>query len=149
MEYEWREAGDHGCENVAPGTLVTHSRMCLLCQARPVDECDEFGRLLTMRAPGAQRLKGGPVRCCDVWDTRFPACTAGRDRPCSVRCRCHCDKCTVGRVWPAARHLKHTYNSYSRNRHQTSTTPYLRSQLTDLSLKRRTACEQYSCTTNR
>ena len=65
------EAGDHGCENIAAGDSVTHARLCLMCQAGPVDECNKVGTILTVWAPPAQRLKGGPVRCCDVWDTRW------------------------------------------------------------------------------
>ena len=92
-EYRWElryfghrgEAGDHGCENIAAGDSVTHTRLCLLCHAGPVGECNEFGTLLTVWTPPAQRLKGGPVRCCDVWDTRCPTCTSGNDRSCSMR----------------------------------------------------------------
>ena len=65
MGSQWGQAGDHGCEGVAAGarTSMTHAKMCLLCQAGPVDECDQFGRVLTARGESAQRLEGGPVRC--------------------------------------------------------------------------------------
>ena len=66
-----------------------------------MDECNEVGTILTVWAPPAQRLKGGPVRCCDVWDTRCPTCTSGSDRPCFMGCKCSCDGCAVGRVWYA------------------------------------------------
>ena len=45
MRDQWGQAGDHGCENVAAGISVTHAKMCLLCQAGPVDECDLMGRM--------------------------------------------------------------------------------------------------------
>ena len=80
---------------------MTHARLCLLCQAGPVDECNEVGTLLTVWAPPAQRLGGGPIRFCDVWDTRCPTCTSGSDRSCFMRCMCSCDGCTVWRVWYA------------------------------------------------
>ena len=68
MEYEWGEPGDHGCENVAAGLLVTHARVCLLCQAGPVDECNEFGRILIVRASPVLRSdwregQSGAVMC--------------------------------------------------------------------------------------
>ena len=101
MTNEWGEAGDYGCENIAGGDSVICAKLCLLCQAGPVGECDETGALLTAQAPPEQRVKGGPVRCCDLWDTRCPTCTSGSRRSCFSRCKCICDGCTAGRVWHA------------------------------------------------
>ena len=98
---EWGEAGEHGCENVAAGELEMNEKLCLLCQAGPVDECNETGVPVTVRAPPAQRLKGGPARCCDIWDTRCPTCDIGSEKSCFMRCGCGCEGCTVGRVWYA------------------------------------------------
>ena len=35
-----------------------NEKLCLLCQAGPVDECNETGVPVTVRAPPAQRLEG-------------------------------------------------------------------------------------------
>ena len=59
MEYERGETGDHGCENIAAGDSVTHARMCLLCQAGPVDECNEAGTILTCSESVACAATGG------------------------------------------------------------------------------------------
>ena len=70
-------------------------------QAGPVDECNETGTPVTVRAPLAQRVQGGPVRCCDMWDTRCRTCDRGSEKSCFMRCRCSCEGCAVGRVWYA------------------------------------------------
>ena len=101
MGDEWGEAGEHGCENVAAGDLEINAKLCLLCQAGPMDECNETGAPVTVRAPPAQRVEGGPVRCCDMWDTRCPTCDRSSEKYCFMRCKCSCEGCVVGRVWYA------------------------------------------------
>ena len=97
----WGETGGHGCENVATGDLEINERLCLLCQTVPVDECNETGTPVIVRAPPAQRVDGGPVRCCDMWDTRCPACDRGSEKSCFTRCKYSCEGCVVGMVWYA------------------------------------------------
>ena len=53
MRNEWGEAEDYRCENIAGGDSVICAKLCLLCQAGPVGECDETGALLTVQAPPA------------------------------------------------------------------------------------------------
>ena len=103
MGPQWGSAGGRRCEDVAARITEAHSRMCMLCQARPMDECDQHahGRLLTVRGRPEQGLERGPVRCCDIWDTTHtrctcPTCTIGSERSCFRKCKCHCDGCAVG-----------------------------------------------------
>ena len=56
MGDEWGGSGEHGCENVAADDLEMNEK---LCQAGPVDECNETGVPVSVRAPPAQRLGGG------------------------------------------------------------------------------------------
>lgn len=93
---EWDEAGEHDCEDVTAGDLEINARLCLLCQAGPVDECNETGTLVTVRAPPVQRVEGGPIRCCDMWDTRCPTCDRGSEKSCFMRCKCSCEGCLWG-----------------------------------------------------
>ena len=62
-QWTWDRNGgkqDYGCENVAAGTSVTHAKnLCMLCQAGPMDKCDQFGRLLAVRGKPAHAEAGG------------------------------------------------------------------------------------------
>ena len=54
MGDECGEEGEYGCQNVAAGEQELNGKLCLLCQAGPVDECSEVGVPVTVRAPPAQ-----------------------------------------------------------------------------------------------
>ena len=85
MGDEWGESGEHGCENVAAGEQAMNEKLFLLCQTGPADECNEIGVPVTMKARPAQRLEGGPARCCDIWDTRCPTCDIDSEKSCFMR----------------------------------------------------------------